>query len=560
MTMTDWVCKNTTLRNRPFSIKGYEFQKKILDDMHPDLSVIKISQTGLTEIQLRKALAFLVRNNGTSLIFTEPNEDMFTRVSNSRVKPLVAKDKVFNTPMDKENKATRSIGMMQFGQSFLYLVPALETAATSIPADVVFNDELDLSDQKIISLFNSRLQNSKYKISQKFSTPSFPSYGIDLNWQTSDQQLYLCKCDSCGHWNSPEFHRDFIHLPGLPELGNLDEITVDMQDKMDFNDAYIMCEKCGAALDLANSDNREWVPQFPSRVNSRGYRVSPFCGDKLSLLYIFKQLWEYQKNEYKRGFYNTVLGTPYSDGTIQIPFEDIMACMTDQPNHIDPSDFEDCWVGIDMGQTCHVVIGRGSHKDHLEVIAMYEVNVKDIVQHCKDLVKRLPIRCGAIDRHPYEPTAREIFQATGGKIVPVEYRGAKDMNIVYDEYKTISHIQVNNTWFLDQFASKVRKRLIKISGYGHKKMVYAQHLREMVRDEVPGEPATWKKLSGNDHYFHASAFMTIAIQIKELLRYSSEEEVRTMTMTKMVHQKEQVPNLIGISNKRLEKHPGIGYE
>jgi hypothetical protein len=554
MPMSEWICKNTTLRNRPFSFKGYEFQRKIVDDMHPDLDVIKISQVGMTEIQIRKALGFLVRNNGTSLIFSLPNEDMYKRVSNSRVKPIINKDKVFNTPQDKEAKATRSVDMQQFGQSFLYLVPAIESAATSIPADFLMNDELDLSDQQMISLFNSRMQNSAYKISQRFSTPSFPSFGIDLNWRVSDQHFYMCKCDHCGHWQHPEFSPEFVHLPGLPEKA-LTEVEDTFRDTLDFVNSYIKCEKCHQPLDLGNPENREWVPKYPNRTSKRGYRIGPFSTGKLDLQYIYNSLWEFKKNEYVRGFHNTVLGLPYSDGNIQIPEEDIVACMTEQTSAPDMKNMDHLWVGIDMGQVCHVTLGRSADDGKIEIVSMYQVHVRDIVEHCKDLVTKYKVRGGAVDRHPYEPTAREIFKVTKGKILPVEYRGQKDTNLVYDEYEDLSHGQVNPTWFLDNFASHVRKRMLRIMGYGYQKRVIIEHFRDMVREEKPGEPAKWQKLTGNDHYLHSAAFMCLGPVLFDLIRLKSKEDQRTMTLGMSAKMSDSTSNLIGIGKKRVDYNP-----
>lgn len=552
MSMTEWCGRNTSLRNRPFSVKGYEFQRAILDDMHPNMDVIKISQVGLTELQIRKALAFLKRNDGSSLIFTLPNEDMYKRVSNSRVKPIINKDKVFNTPQDKENKAVRSVDMMQFGQSFMYLAPVLEASATSIPADVVLNDEVDLSDQQIIALFASRMQNSKFKIWQRFSTPTFPSFGIDLNWQTSDQHLYMVKCDSCGEWSHPEFSEEFIHLEGRPDKKLL-EITENFKEQIDFGNSYIKCPSCHAALDLKNPDLRQWAAKYPSRVNSRGYRVGPFATGNLDLRYIYESFWRYQKNEYVRGFHNTVLGMPYSDGSMQIPEADILACMTNQTDAPAFSKFDDIWVGIDMGQTCHITIGRGSNKDKLEILSMYTVHVDEIVTHCKDLYEKYNIRGGAVDRHPYEPTADEIFRVTSGRIVPVEYRGQKDLNLVYDQYDKVAYAQVNHTWFLDNFAGKIRKRDLPISGYGYQKRILVEHFRDMIRDEKPGEPAKWIKLTKNDHYLHSGAFMCVAPYIAELIRLKSDEEIRTMAISQVVQTKDGAANLIGTTGKPQKK-------
>lgn len=552
MTNAEWVMKNTTIRNRPFSFKGYEFQEQIMNDMHPDLCCIKISQVGMTEVQIRKSLAFLLRNNGTSLIFSLPTEEMFKRLSDSRVKPIINKDKVFNTLTDKENKSVRSVGLSQFGQSFLYLVPAIESAATSIPADVVMNDEVDLSDQQMMALFSSRMQNSKYRINQKFSTPSYPSYGIDLDWQVSDQHQYLCRCTNCGHWNHPEFSKEFIHLPGLPDHLALTDVTESYAEDLQFENSYVKCEKCHDPLDLGNPELRKWVPKYPNRIK-RGYRIGPFSTGKLDIQYIYKALWSYQKNEYVRGFYNTVLGLPYSDGNMQIPEEDLVACMSGAQAPPDLMKMEaDLWVGIDMGQTCHVTIGRGSTPETLEVLTMYAVNVKDIVQHCVDLCKNYKIRAGAVDRHPYEPTARDIFEKTGGKIVPVEYRGSKDIHLVYDEYEDLSHAQVNGTWFLDNLASKIRKRLLVIHGYGHQKRTIIEHFRDMVREEKPGEPAKWVKLNGNDHFLHSTAFMCLAIHLVDLIRLKSKDDIRTLVMSYKPVVQDGSSSLIGFSKKRSE--------
>ena len=79
MSYSDWVCKNTTLKRKPFNFKRYPFQKAIMDDLHPNLCVIKPSQQGATELQMRKALAFLARNRGTTLMFTFPTEPMLCK-------------------------------------------------------------------------------------------------------------------------------------------------------------------------------------------------------------------------------------------------------------------------------------------------------------------------------------------------------------------------------------------------------------------------------------------------------------------------------------------------
>lgn len=550
MSMSEWVTRNTTLKNRPFSIKGYEFQRQILDDMHENMDVIKISQVGITEIQIRKALGFLKRHNGTTGIFSLPNEDMYKRVSNARIKPIVNHDKVFNTSYDKQNKATRSMDLMQFGQSFLYIVPAIESAATSIDADFVLNDEIDLSDQKMLSLFISRLQNSKHRINQRFSTPTFPSFSVDLNWKSSDQHHFMCRCSHCNHVNHPEFTRNHVVLPGAPDhIEKYTDITEEYKDVLDLENAYVKCENCHRPLDMTDPDQRFWLPYFPTRKGSRGYRIGPFSSTNLDIKYIMTAMWRFYKTEYKRGFFNTVLGQPYSDGNIQIPEEDIKACMDKDRSTPVISNTDSIWLGIDVGQICHVVWGKGESND-LDIVKMETVRVNNLIPYIEDVHKNYRLRGGAIDRHPYTPTADEIFRITEGKIVPVEYRGQKDTNIVKDSYGEINHCQVNRTWFLDNLATKIRKRLIKIQGFGYQERIVIDHFRDMVRDETPEKPADWVKLSGNDHYFHASAFMEIGPHLQDIIRLNSKEEIRTMAFGVVSSVKDNASNLIGFSKQK----------
>ena len=95
MPHSEWICRNTTLRGLPFSFRKFPFQKAIVDDMHPNLSVKKISQVGLTECQIRKAAAIVTRNRGRTLLFTFPNEDMQKKTSQTRIQPLITENEVF---------------------------------------------------------------------------------------------------------------------------------------------------------------------------------------------------------------------------------------------------------------------------------------------------------------------------------------------------------------------------------------------------------------------------------------------------------------------------------
>lgn len=513
-----------------------------------------------TELQIRSTLSLLIRRNGTSAIFSLPTEDMYERVSKARIKPIVDHDSVFNTSKDRSNKAVRTAGMMQFGNSYLYVVAATESAATSVPADAVINDELDLSDQKMIALFNSRMQNSSLKLSRKFSTPTFPKHGIDLHWQHSDQHHYLVRCEGCNHWQHPEFTRDFIQLPGLSDnIEDLSQIDGFIASTIDLRTAYVKCEKCHRPLNLMDPSLREWVPFYPSRVNSRGFRVSPFCTAKLDVQYIIQQLLDYQKSEYVRGWWNTVLGLPYSDSSIQIPVGAIRACMKTASSE-PPASGDPVFVGIDMGKTCHIVLGRGVDGRH--IFHFETVPVESLLDRVEEILKEYNVVAGGIDRYPYTPTSNEVYELSGRKIVPIAYEGNAEVTLVKDPYGEITHAQVNRTTCLDNVMTSIKKQQLIMTGYGEKKQVVEDHLRDMVRDAAPDQKVKWVKLSNNDHFFHAIGYVLVSPKVVDLIRYKDDSDLREMSMIQELSvgvNDTPDPRSRGLFNNYMDTSGIIGY-
>lgn len=545
MSYSDWIQNNTRLRKRPFSFKGYEFQRQICDDMHPDLNVIKLSQVGLTEIQLRKFLAFMARNTAVSGIFTLPDDNMFKRVSQTRAKPLVESEKVFNLDNAGE-KPIRSMGLYQIGQSFAYFTGNKESDATSIPADILFHDEVDLSDQQMLGLFQSRLQNSKFKLTHKFSTPTYIGFGIDASFNSSDQHEWMCRCSSCNHWNLPDFTIDMrhLHVPGFPDgLQKFEELDEDLVAKIDFSNSYVKCERCHEPLDLGSPDHCAWVPKYPGRL-SRGYRVRVFSTANLDIKYVINQLLKMKQADNLKGWYNTVLGQAYNDSNARLDELNIRACMQGSGKQLPPPG-TNIILGCDVGNSCHITLAHMAPGDVLHVFDWRIVSSENLRNEINAIGSQYNIVGGCIDRYPYTPTANEIRDDSRGTIAPTEYRGQK-LNIVNDEFDNFSHIQANRTQMMDAVRSAINKRKYAFTGFGGYENMIVEHLRDMVRIETPEKEATWEKLTGNDHWFHSLGFLTLTPKFTELK--SLEDDPRMMTL---------FANL-GKTTKKNQNEPRLG--
>lgn len=517
MSMAEWITTNTKLRQRKFSFDGFEFQRQIVDDMHPDMTVMKLSQIGLTEVQMRKFFGFLKRNVGTAGIFSMPTLPMRDRLSQTRIKTLIEGEPIFNGPMVA--KPVRHKGLYQVDESFGYITGTTEGEATSISADILMEDEVDLADQSMRSLFQSRLQGSKWKVTQRFSTPTYLGYGIDAAYQASDKHEWFIRC-SCGHHQVPIFHPRFLCLPGLKgDHEDLSKLSQEQVDAIDMDNTYVRCEKCFRPLDLGGPA-REWIAEFPSR-RSRGYRVRPFSITSITIPYIFRMLLEYQRKDNLKGWHNTVIGEAFNDSNARISEEDLIAIM--HPRQVEPGELQtgDLFLGCDVGQTCHVVIGKPN-----SLLEFHQVPQQEIVQFIKGRVETLGIVQGGIDMYPYTPTAEAVREATNGIIMPMAYSTSKVAPAIkeaQDEFEVTTHYTINRTQALDLVAKQCRNRSWQLAGYGPFASLVKTHFRDMIRIEAPDEPPVWNKINGDDHFLHAAALQQTAVRLRAGVEFSSDQ-------------------------------------
>lgn len=520
-----WLFQHTKLRQKPFSTKDYEFQKQIIDDHHQDLTCIKLSQVGLTESQFRKFFAFLKRNPGTSGIFSFPNQPMRDRVSQSRIKLMLESDKIWNGPLIA--KPVRSKSIYQVDESFGYITGTTEGEATSIAADILMEDEVDLANQAMRGLMQSRLQNSDWKITQRFSTPSFEGYGIDAAYKISDKHEFHICCPGCRTWQVPLFTRQFTRLPGLPlHCEDLTKASIEDIQKIQFDDVAVVCGKCSKPLNLREPEiPREWIAEHPGR-RGRGYRVRPFSTYKITIPYIFDQLIKYNRADNLKGFFNTVIGEPFNDSNARISEEDIRACMesAQTPTPQMYAGYRDIFLGADVGKTCHVVIGKPNH-----IFEMRQVPQREVVDFIVGRCNSYGIVAGGIDMYPYTPTAEEIRDKTQGIVMPVEYSTTGKAPAVVEkknEFDELTNYVVNRTKSIDQVAMKFRNRGIKITGYEAFGNLIVTHLRGMIRIESPDTPPIWNKVD-EDHFLHALANHQLAVRLKAGIDFQTDQRSST---------------------------------
>ncbi len=509
------MCKNTKLKGESFSFDKYPFQRELVDDKSRVSVCVKPSQVGVSEIYQRVALMMLARARFRKGIYAYPDDDMRRKNTQSRVLPMAKHTKAFAPPEDQA--WTRSIQLIELDRSFLYMTGSKEGDATSTDADFVFLDEYDLHDMSIAALFSSRLQNSNWKIERYFSTPTFTEFGVDRLFRDSDQCLYMIRCDSCNHWQFPLFEPKFIKMPGLPsDWESLLELNQDVLDRYSINlhDSYVCCEKCRSRLDLGREDNRAWVPKYPSRQTMRGRKINPFSVSTRPVIDIVTSLFHYKSLDFIRGFKNATLGEPEDSSSSRIEVSVIKNALKSPA--IPTIDKEvPTWLGCDMGHTCHLVVGQGEDPKKIRAIILEQVPLGRIKERITEVKNTYNLVGGMVDRHPESQVAQDIWEMTGGVVVPGEYRGDAEMNLkmVPDDDEKVDYVQINRTQHLDQVPRALRRGELEIEGYGLLHQEVIDQLRNMVRVEEPEKPAVWNKLTPNDHFFHSFGFMYSSMKL-----------------------------------------------
>lgn len=520
--IAEWTCNNTTIGGKPFSFKGFEYQRDIINDMHPNLCCKKLSQVGITEIQIRKMLGFLIMNPGTRVIYTFPNDTLKKNNAQTRIRPLVDKD--FPDEGGPSSKSVRNNDIIQIGTSFMYIANGSESDVTSTPADMVLNDEIDLGDNDFYSLVNSRLQASTWKIKQSFSTPTFSGFGVTAEYKNSDQREYFIKCPHCGEWQVPLYDLDSVYIPNLPSyINKLTDIREELAVDLDLDNSFVKCRRCHKPLEISDESVREWVATYPTRLHSRGYQIRPFSTSRLSVKYLVMTIADYIKKGKIRRAYNTVLGEEYTEGDVRIDEGAIRNCFRSQTPLAIPQD-RPCSIGIDMGLVCHIVVyTQGAFLEFIRT------SYNNLISKVEELCQKYNIVAGAIDRYPYTPLSNDIRDMSDGKIRPVVYSSGKIAEPKKESDGSISYYSCNRTIALDEVKSAITKGEVEFYGYYDQEDIIVEHLRDMVREESEGDKQPeWRKLNGNDHFFHAMGYAMLAKSIEVVANLGVVQETRSI--------------------------------
>jgi hypothetical protein len=480
-----WALKRIRLEGIPFSFEGHEYLRAIYDDTAPHIVLSKAAQIGGTTWGILRSLHACLQ--GLNVIYYFPTRTDVLDFSRSRVGPLLAD----NPFLAQRMTDTDTVGLKRIGDAHLYFRGMKSTVGMkSVPADMIVFDELDEASPDARALAWERIAHSDYKRIIELSNPSLAGYGIDEQYEKSDQRHWTLKCPSCGEGTALE--REFP-----VKLGQEVKIILPRDD----GTYYRACPKCGAELDLGQG---EWVADYPDRP-IHGYRVSQLFSPKVDPGEI---LQEYRATRFPERFYNLKIGIPWADLERRLDVPTVLALCRDGEA---PAGFH--VMGVDTGKHLHVVVMRTNgyerwpaHVVHLEVVERFE--------ELSPLMRRFNVQRCVIDGLPETHSTRDFARGHRGRVYLNFFNENQRGSARWDRQG--SKVEINRTEALDASRAAVREDRLTLPRQSKLVEEFARHMaadaKILKEDEDTGAKRYKYIRAGEDHFSLAFTYGVIALE------------------------------------------------
>lgn len=468
-----------SLEDGKFSFEDHPYLLEIYSEHHPNTVIEKASQTGGTVFALLKALWACKFIFSKGAIYFFPTKTDIIDFTKGRVNPILEKNKIFREGL--KDTDTDSVGMKKIGKSFIYF-RGMESKvqAKSVPADLILFDELDEIKPSSRKLAEDRIDHSDFKWTIELSIPSIPSYGIDSNFQKSDQRFYMFKCSHCNKWH------------------NLEEEFPNCLREVD-GEVKRICTNCDGEISL--KDKTEWVPKYPSRKDLRGYHLSQLFSCKIDLKKLLK---EFQTTDHLDIFYNSKIGLPYVIGAEQLDFSTLKNNCSKEAEQLNSNEYN--YMGVDQGKVLYITIGR-MEDSHPRVFALKEYkNFEELDK----LMISYKIRLCVIDAMPEIRKAKEFAKRFPFKVYLNYYNSNLKGETKWNEKEKT--IEVDRTYSLDISGNELLNTIFP--RFSPKVEVFINHCKALIKklkvDEKTGSEKYTYLNTGADHYRHSFNYFILA--------------------------------------------------
>jgi hypothetical protein len=479
--LDEWVITTPViLDGRPFTFEKHEYLIEPYRDAHPYQVEIKAAQLGLSTKAMLRALYACRFMKFRGVLYLFPSKSDVLDFSKARITPLIEDNP---DSLGKWIADTDAAGIKRIYDGFLYLRGMISRVGLkSVPADLVIFDELDEAPQNAVGMAMERMGHSQHKEVLMLSNPTLPDYGIDREFQQTDQRHWLVKCEKCGQYTCLE--------------DSFPDCLLELEDKV-----IRGCFRCHAELDPSVG---QWVAKRPQITDRRGYRYSQLFSHFVDPAEILHQ---YRHARNRANFYNLKLGMAFVDAENRLAVQEVLNLCSD--HGIASSDLGPCTMGVDQGTDIHVVIGK---RDGASSDRIVNIGVHKEWEELDALMDRFNVTRCVVDALPETRNARTFAERHRGRVFLNYYIHTLKGPARWDEQKLT--VQCNRTESMDASHHEIQNRKIAIPRQSPVVEDFAEHLHNVAKkleenEETGSKHYVYVRL-GPDHFRHAFNYECLA--------------------------------------------------
>lgn len=495
----EWIWENKIkLRGIPFSFDNHEYLEEVYQLHHDDEVFMKAAQVGISTYHLLKCLWVCDTHHAKALYFFPTDTDV-SDFSNDRAKVIIEENEYLSSRVT----GIDNVGLKQIGDSSVYFRGMFsKRRVKSVDADYLILDELDEADPENKEYAKDRILHSQLRWMSQLSQPSVPDFGIQQEFEESDQRVWALQCIHCNHWN--------FFNPNEPNE------AWEYARKFLYKGKWT-CVKCGKALGIKKT---EWIALFPSRKDKRGYHLTQLYSKIIPIDDIVKVIEKARSKRILRmRLFNSILGIAYTDEIRQPVTEDVIKSAEGELGFL--PDAMMTYMGVDVGDLLHITIAQ----DLGDKINTVHIEHTEDWGRLKTLMNQFSVWLCVIDAMPYKASAKQFAREFPERVVLQYFKDTRRERGDVMEQKEedgIPVIRVGRTESLDETTDQIRDKTYifpnperlnfeQLQTYE----VFKTHLKKLIKDLKEDEKGRkWFEYKHNvaNHYGMALNSLRLAIE------------------------------------------------
>jgi hypothetical protein len=471
----------------------------------------KSAQMGYTETVLNWTFYNIHIKNLKCLYVLPALKPDATDFTNDRFNPAIENSTVLKNLFSDIN----NVGLKRAGTASLYIrgshVPG---QLKSIPTPIVVVDERDEMVQENIPLIWERQAGQQEFYTWQISTPTYPDFGINQEFNLSSQNHFFFKCPHCSRFIELVFPDSFV-VTGTSELDPA------------LKESYVQCTQCKHKLDHDTKPewlaNGKWIESFEGR-DTKGWYINQLYSTVEA-----KRPFEIAKKFFRakvdpaedQQFHNSIMGLPHIVSGSSVTDEQLNEAIGAYPIQRSYNGNNIITMGVDVGYPdLHYEVDEWflptTATIDINQFAKCRVLSMGIVHNINDLselMRIFKVLFCVIDAQPERRMALEFANLHYGRVRLCTYeQGITGKSIHIDSNEP--RVKVDRTSWLDlSLINRFKSKTIKIPN--NTTVEYRKHIKAQVRvyeKDSRGNPTgRYITPSGEDHFGHARNYAEIAL-------------------------------------------------